>query len=243
MSPFEEMTSGYWYLQPTNFIETLEEQDRIALEEIAVCRPYPRGSHIFEAGETSDRVFIALSGRVKIYQISAAGREVIHWFCFPGELLGLADVSKGAPRSSFAEASVDSEIMAIDNAKFLKYMADRPMVALNAIEILSSRLRRLGGSLLDVATGDVALRLGRLVLGLAQTHGHPVCHNRLEPPEVCVKLVLTHQDIADMISASRQTVTTHLNDMRKDGLLHWQDHHIHLDRPDLVAQLVAERAG
>lgn len=230
-----------WFFSPHNFMDMLDEDDRRALSALATRRLVHKGQYIFEAGDRARRVFIVYSGRVKVYQISASGKEVILWFCFPGEIFGLAELSRSAERETFAQASVDMEILSIDQADFLGFIADRPTVAMNAIDVLSTRLRRLGQSVMNLATEDVSARLARLILGLAQSYGQRRCAVVLDPPEICVPITLTHQEIADMIGASRQTVTTTLNDFRRRGAIQFVEHHIHIHQPALLERILQSR--
>lgn len=230
-----------WYFPPSDFIGILDDDDRNALLKIARKWRFDKGEYIFEAGEPANRVYIVKSGQAKIYQISPSGKEVILWFCLPGEIFGLAELSCGAERAIYAQANIDTEILSIERGDFMNFMASHPIVAMNAIDVLSTHLRRLGRSLISLSTGDVAVRLAQLILSLAQSYGNHRCnykYYKLKPPEVCVDITLTHKEIADMIGASRQTVTTMLNDLKRKGALHWEAHHIHIDSPSALEQIL-----
>ncbi len=230
-----------WYFPPSDFIGILDDDDRNALLKVTRKWRFDKGEHIFEAGQPARRVYIVKSGQAKIYQISPSGKEAILWFCLPGEMFGLAELSSGAERAIYAQANVETEILSIERGDFLNFMATHPIVAMNTIDVLSTHLRRLGRSLMSLSTGDVAFRLALLILNLARSYGSHRCnykYYKLNPPEVCVDITLTHKEIADMIGASRQSVTTMLNDFKRRSALHWEVHHIHIDHPKVLEQIL-----
>lgn len=241
-SPSERLPDGladsFWLSPAADFLSSLDEDDRDALVSAARRRTFRKGHRIFEAGDPAAMLYILESGRAKVYQTSASGKEVILWFCFPGEIFGLAELSRGVERTISALAVDESEVLVLSKSDFLTFIAERPAVALTALDILSSRLRRLGETYMNLATEEVPVRLSRLLLSLAHGGERVRCAHPTAPGGVCVNMTLTHQEIADMVGASRQTVTTALNDLKRAGTIRWFDHHIHIDQPaDLAAAI------
>ena len=229
-----------WLFPSSDFLSALEEGDRLALFNMAWRKSFKKGMRIFEAGDEASMLYIMESGRAKIYQTSPSGKDIILWFCFPGETFGLAELSRGIKRTISACAMDDSQVLCLPKGDFLRFIAERPSVALSAIDILSTRLRRLGQTFMNLATEDVSLRIARLILGLAHGTGHETCGKVMPKETVCVNVTLTHQEIADMIGASRQTVTTALNELKRAGIIRWVDHHIHIERLSALKHIIGE---
>lgn len=68
------------------------------LSQLGKHRDYRKGCSIFRVGDPCAHVYFLESGRVKIYQPSSKGRDVILWFCLTGEIFGLAEAARGGQR-------------------------------------------------------------------------------------------------------------------------------------------------
>ncbi len=227
-----------WSAAHADFLSSLAPDEVNALKAKARRLSFSKGDQIFVAGDKSEAVYILISGCIKLFQLSPSGKEIILWFSFPGELFGVAETVRGVDREIFAEANVDSEILKLAEADFVEFLSSHPRSALRAIDILSARVRTLGSSIVDIAADDVETRLIRLLLRFAAGTLPMPCQLPLAPNEQCLNVRLTHNDLANLIGASRQTVTTMLTGLRRKDLLRLVDGHIHLLDPGRLKQLL-----
>lgn len=209
-----------WYTHPTDFLSTLTQHDWQVLNRLGHKRFYRKDDMVFHVGSPSDEVFILLEGRVKIFELSMEGKEVILWFCFPGELFGLSELFIGGGRQVNAQACSKVEILALKLNDFERYIRQNPNLAMSVIQVLGYRLRQLSSALLNLASDDVTARVVKLLTRLSSHYGKP-CENG-----IVLDIALTHQEIADMVSASRQTVTTVLSTLRKKSIIKVQQRFI-----------------
>jgi len=214
-----------------DFFSCLRPPQQKQLLNLGVKRRFKRDEMIFQAGSSSEDVFILLSGRVKIFQLSCDGREVILWFCFPGEIFGLAEVVRSGCREVNALACSSVELVTIKQADFRQYLLTEPEAAVSVIELMSGRLRELGDVLLNLASEDVRSRVIKLLTRLAARYG-----NR-QNQHIHLNIPLTHQEMADMIGTSRQTVTTVLGDLRRGGFLRIEQRNIIITDSEWVEKL------
>ena len=224
-----------WLAPPFDFLAHLSEPDRDSLRSLGRAQVVAKNAEVFHAGSPGEHVYLLEDGRVKIFHQSDGGREVIQWFCFPGEIFGVAEVSRIGPRGVCALACTDSTVIAIGHRAFRAFLRDRPDTAMQVIDVLASRLRVLGDMLIDFSADDVRSRLMKLLARLGARYGKP-CGAGL-----VVDIPLTHQEIADMIGTSRQTATTELGRLRREGVLRIEKHCIHIEDPGLRRSLAAER--
>src|SRR5450432_399252 len=89
--PKTEISSG-------EFMSPLSEQTLKAVAADGVVRTFPKGAILINEGDTSESLFILLSGRVKVYASNASGREIVLSFFGPGEYVG--EMSLDGRRSS-----------------------------------------------------------------------------------------------------------------------------------------------
>jgi len=217
-----EDVAGTWFVPPSDFLSKIPMADQSELEAIAKPRAFGKNEFIFQAESPGSNVYILTGGRVKIYQLSPVGKKSILWFCFPGEMFGLAEVARNQPREVFAQACTKSEVLSIDRKEFKAFLATHPESALLMIDLLSYRLRVLGEMLLNVSSDDVTIRVIKLITRLNALYGKKM------DQEMYLDIHLTHEEMADMISTTRQTVTTILGRLQRSGMLRIEDHTIHI---------------
>lgn len=200
-----------WVSASGCFLDQLERREREELLGLAKVRNYRKGAILFRAGIKGNMVYILESGRVKISQLSTTGREMILWFCLPGELFGLASVPSVGPRLVYAQACTEARVHCIARADFLNFIRGNANVSGELINLLLGRLYVLCDALLNASSECTEDRLLRLLSRLRHQYGRPV------GDELCLDIPLTQQEIADMIGSSRQTVSVLLNRMKQRG--------------------------
>jgi CRP/FNR family transcriptional regulator len=220
---------------PSNFLAQLTATDYADLAALARIQHHQKGDLVFRAGDPGHHVYFLKSGKVKIYQLSPLGREVILWFCFAGEIFGLAEVARGGGRIVNAQTCDQSEVLAVSQEQFKAFLAGHPQTALLSMQVLSSRLRILGEMFVNLVSDDVNTRIAKLILRLSARYGTRV------GKEIFLNIPLTHQEIADMVGTSRQTVTSALSTLKKQGVLSIDNHRIHIESEELLNEMTQSR--
>lgn len=211
-----------------DLLTRIPEGERAELLRLGAVKVFAKGDFIFSAGEPSHHVFLLLGGRIKIYQSSAVGKEAILWFCFAGELFGLAEAARGGGRVVSAQSCNACEVLCIRQEEFNAFLGTHPKTSLVIIQVLACRLRVLGEVVINLISDDVRTRVLKMMLQLGARCGIPTAHG------LYLDIELTHQEIADMIGTTRQTVTTTLAQLERDGLLAIQRHKIHITGNELL---------
>jgi CRP/FNR family transcriptional regulator len=218
--------------QPTSdFLGNLDAADRDTLAALGRHRGYARGEYVFRAGDAGAHVYFLASGRIKIYQPAGSGRDVILWFCLPGEIFGLAEVARGGGRVVSALACEKSAVLAVSQEAFKGFVASRPKAALLSMQVLSARLRGLSDVMVNLVSDDADTRIAKLILRLGARYG------RREQGVIHLDIPLTHQEIADMVGTTRQTVTSVLSKLKKQGVLSIDTHRIDIRSEELLSSL------
>lgn len=225
-----------WYLTPSDFLGNLSSADREQFVLLGHRHSYLKHAYVFRSGDPGHNVYVLEQGRAKIYKVSDSGKEVILWFCFPGEIFGLAEACRGGSRDVYAQVCTDAVVHRIPRERFSSFIEQRPRVATQVIDLLSCRLRVLGDILTNLASDDASSRVIKLLLRLCSRYGRaePVSGNG-----VCLDIPLTHQEIADMLGTSRQTVSTVMGELKRSGVLRMRHRYMHIDPSRLQGLLVA----
>ncbi len=197
-----------------DIISQLSADDREKLIKRTIIRDYPKGAIISSPGETARYVYYVMEGRVKIYDLSACGREIVFRTCAPKSFFGIAEIFGRHERQVFAEALEPVKILCIEKPAFELLIKSNPAVALLVIRVLGNRVRQAHRSIKSFVFSDTRSRMAQLLIKLAESDGE-----RYPDGKVVLKSKLTHQEIADMIGAIRQTVSEIINDLKKKGYI------------------------
>jgi CRP/FNR family transcriptional regulator len=184
------------------------------LDTIKFTSVYPKGSIFFVDGEEPRGVFILCSGRAKLTTSSAEGRTLIVKIAEPGEVLGASATILGRPYEVSAETLEPSQLNFIKRDDFLRFLNSHTEACMHTAQQLSEKyqsaqreIRSLG---LAQSTGE---KLGKLLLDWCALHGETT------PKGVRLKVLLTHEEIAQMIGTTRETVTRLLSDFKRKKIL------------------------
>ncbi|MFY9532220.1 MAG: Crp/Fnr family transcriptional regulator [Candidatus Acidiferrales bacterium] len=179
------------------------------LDAISSPATYPKGAILFVEGQEPRGVFVICNGRVKLSASSADGKALILRIAEPGEVVGLPGTISGKPYELTAEALEPIQANFIPREEFLQFLREHGEAALRVAEILSNiyhathrEVRYLGLS------SSAAEKLARFLLDLMASDGQ----NR-------ATLTLTHEEIAEMLGASRETVTRLFASFKKKQLV------------------------
>ena len=221
----------------TDFVSRLGSDEREQLFKLGSRKHFLKDETICSLGRTNDEIYILVTGRVKIFELTAEGKEVILWFCTAGELFGIADAltaNEIGTRRINAQSCGYTELLAVNYQGFLQFVKSNPMVSLPLLQLLSFRLREVSEVLSDITSVDVASRVIKLLNRLGERYGRRVENG------VFLELPVTHQEMADMIGASRQTVTTVLGDLKRRGLIQMQQRTLFICDGSWVENLVPQ---
>jgi CRP/FNR family transcriptional regulator, cyclic AMP receptor protein len=189
------------------------------LEQIAshvIERRYPRNTTIVEEGLAGDYMYIIREGRVKVTKLSEDGREKILEFLEAGSFVGEMALLERAPRSASVKTLAPVRLLALSRNDFLSLLRRSPDLGLAVIEVLCSRLRTQNDQASALSFQRVKDRTKGLLQRLARSEH---TDGTLSTP------TLTHQQIADMIGTSRETVTRVVKELKHEGWLDQEGKH------------------
>jgi CRP-like cAMP-binding protein len=171
-------------------------------------RGYPKGTVILFEDEPGDSLFIVRGGQVKVVLVGEDGREVILGMLGVGSHFGELSLIDSRPRSAHVIAVEDSTLIVLRREDFRRRVEESPAVAWALMQELSRRLRRADEQIGSLVLLDVDGRIARLLLDAAGEGGTAIIERRL-----------THQTIAQMIGASRETVSRAMREFQERKLI------------------------
>jgi CRP-like cAMP-binding protein len=199
-----------WYYTLTDFRKVIDPKYLKGLKP----HSYKKNELIYAPGDKSDRIYLVSSGIVKIFSITVTGKETSMSLRYPGDIFGLAEIYGGECRFCFAGAYKDATVYPIKKDLLTKMINENPEIATKIIGFLGKRLLEKEIYIEHSVVRNVEGRVAHLFVKIAVQEGK-WCEDGL----VKIDFKLTHQTIADLVGASRQTVTEALNDLEKKGLI------------------------
>jgi len=216
-------------------IETvaLDEIEKALIRQAGSTVHYPRGHVIFAAGDLADRVYLIESGYVKIYRLSADGRRVtVGSIRSPGEMMGLAETLWGGERTCFAGAINNVTLVILRKNKFEELMAAHPFLAVKIAKLLGARMREAEGIIHEMVSWQAPGRLAMTLLKIGERCGVETRNG------IKLGLQLTHEELANMVGTSRQTVTSLLNTFKHENSIAYEGREISIINPDKLARWI-----
>lgn len=168
---------------------------------MATCR---QGQLLYEPAETDDALFVLKAGNVRLYRLAPDGRKLVVAVLGPGSIFGEMAAIGQSMTGSFAEAVDDCTVCIMSQVDIEQIMLEHPAVAVQMVRLLSARLREAEDKLEQMAFAPVHRRLARLLLQLAR-NGEVAGYS--------------HQELADMVGVSRETVSRAIIDLKSAGVI------------------------
>ncbi|MBS4065656.1 MAG: Crp/Fnr family transcriptional regulator [Chitinophagaceae bacterium] len=175
----------------------------------------PKGEYVYFDSHNLNKLYFLKGGMIKIGHIDNEGKEVIKEIIREGEIFGQFTLEKNNLNGEFAQAyKSDVSLCAFNIEDFEKLLKKKPEIAFYFSKQVGQKLHKLQNRLLNLLNKDVKTRLLNFLIMLAQEEGETV-----DGDSYIIHNFLTHEDMAQLIASSRQTVTTMLNHMETKGLV------------------------
>jgi CRP/FNR family cyclic AMP-dependent transcriptional regulator len=188
------------------------------LNKLKLTRFYPRNSVLFIEGQRPQGVHVLRSGRVKVSITSAKGKTLILRIAQPGDLLGINATLTGKPYGATVETLEPCQIDFVSRESLLELLNRDEKACLGMARVLS---RKLSGVVAHnrwlFLSQSASEKLARLLVRWCDEGGKPTAHG------IRINLGLTHEELAQMICTSRETVTRLLADLKRKQVLSLSD--------------------
>ena len=184
-------------------------------------RRYKEGKILFFKGDKANSFFLVLKGEIKVIRTSDSGREKILKKMKKGDFFGEMGIIEGNKRSATAVVNKDSNLIIIDKESFLYLIKKYPEIALNMITDLSKRLRKADEDIENLAFFNVEMQLRSFLkergVKFQKTDKYIIDEN------------FTHQELANYLGTSRETVTRVYNKLKEKGVIEYKNNKIILN--------------
>jgi CRP/FNR family transcriptional regulator len=201
-----------WYLKRSRLFERASDEAIAGYEHIFTQVTYRKRAVVFEQGDVGRTVYFVKIGRVRIARATADGKEIIVALLGPGDLFGEEIIfSDDVVRSTFATCMEDTLLCTARAADLYGLMTRHPVLAVNVAKYLSEQRDDALSIAEDFAYLKIPDRLMKLLERLASDYGVPSRDGTL------IDVSLTQADIASLIGSTRETVSSQLSQLAREG--------------------------
>ena len=215
-----------WYLKKVPLLSELAPDAVATVAETVEMKEIRRRQVIYLPGDPGSAVFLVNGGRVKVSKVTRDGKELTLAYRGPGEIFGEACLIDGGPREEMAEAMENALVTEIQRPEFERLLQTQPMLGYRMTKVLAQRRREVESKIENLVFKDVNSKLAELLLRLATEYGVDDSRGTL------VALKITHQEMANLIGSTRETVSLTLSQFKRKGLIQTEGRKVILADPE-----------
>ena len=220
-----------WYLKQIKVFAGLSETDKQELHAITRMVSYAKDELIYLPGQPGNTVYVLKTGRVKISRLNEDGREATICILEAGEIFGEVETLGGIPRETMVQALEPILVCEIPRDDFGRFLDKCPPVGKRILKLIGGCLRYVETKLSDLVFRSASARLARLLLELSETMGES------DQGGIRLNVRFTHQNLANLIGTSRETVSALLSQFQRQGLVTQNHRYLYLLDSDRLARI------
>jgi CRP/FNR family cyclic AMP-dependent transcriptional regulator len=185
---------------------------------------------VYLPGDRAQGIFFVAQGRVKISKVTRDGKELTLAYRTTGDFFGEPCLLEGGPREEMAEAMEATTAVEVDRETLDQALQTSAQTAHSFTRALIARRKDLESRMEQLIFKDVGAKLAELLLDLGIHHGIEDVRG------LVVGLKITHQEMANLIGSTRETVSLTLSQFKRKGLIQTEGRKVILaDREGLKA--------
>ncbi|HZX27832.1 MAG TPA: Crp/Fnr family transcriptional regulator [Telluria sp.] len=232
-------------LKPANVVETtalaiqlrkipllaeLSDEDMARVKAEMRVRPFHKREVVLHKGGIGDALLFLFAGQLQVIDVTEDGRAIGLRMLAPGDFFGEIAVINNSTRSASVVAMNDVLVGFLPAATAMYLFAHSPSVARQMLEHLAQKIQRDSEFRALLSINNTAKRIYTYLVLMQQPPSQAGA-----PPEVNLP---THQDIANMINTSRETVTRALASLVQQGIVRKDSHKLIIVKPDALQKMV-----
>jgi CRP/FNR family cyclic AMP-dependent transcriptional regulator len=201
------------FIRRVPLFATLSDGEFKSLEQIFHVKAYRRNQIIFLEEETGNYMYIVLAGKVKVTKSTIGGKETILAIHQAGDFFGEMALLDGKTSPATVSAMEDCRIATIYSEDFHRLVMRNDKVVRQIIHVLCGRLRNVWAQVQDLTYSTAEARICAGLRQLSKRHGV------VDARGIIINLKITHQELAEMVGTSRETVTRTLARLQKKAII------------------------
>jgi CRP/FNR family transcriptional regulator len=221
------------HLRSDNFFCALSHKSLNAFHQVKHAAVFPEGAVIFVEGQTPRGIFMLCQGQAKLSTTSREGKTFILRIAKAGEVLGLHAIVTGKPYEATVETMQPSQLNFVNREDFLRFLKENGDACLHAAQQISRECRDAYQVVRSIGlSNSISARVAKFLLESA-------ADAQASNGRVTVRLVLTHEEISQLVGASRETITRTLSELRQKEIVELKGSTLTVHNKPALEQLAA----
>lgn len=200
-------------LSQISLFDELSMEDLQIIDKLSQMKPVKKGTLILSPNSPIEALFFLKKGQVRLFRMNQNGKQFTVDILVDGNVFGETSSLSLTDDQIYAEAMTDAYLCVLDKSEFEHFVEKNPKIALKFIAILSTRLKEIYSLSEKIALEDVKYRVLHLLLQLSEKTG------KRKNEWQTIDMKLTHQDIANMIGSTRETTSTVMSQLKREGFI------------------------
>lgn len=200
-------------LQRTALFGCLTEKELADIAQRAVELHFKKGEMLFLCEEEAKGLFVVVSGKIRVFQQNPEGREQVMHVDTVGSVIADVPVFDDGPYPASAVSELDVDVLFIEKRQMHQFCLKYPSLALTALRLMASRVRKHAQLVEALSFHDVGQRLASFLITEGLHAGNP------SQGRITFQLLLSNSEIASRIGSVRDVVSRALARLKHDGLI------------------------
>jgi CRP-like cAMP-binding protein len=209
-----EDSKKLWYFDGFNLLDALSMEEKMQISKMVTDKEVGKKEILYFSEDTADKVFFLKKGKVKISKYSEDGKELIVSILGPGEVFGETGVIDTNLHNEVAEVMEDAIVCTMKVEHMQDMLTSNPNFNMSVTKLIGLKYRKIQSRLESLVFKTAPQRIRGFIKEMADEHGQTLING-----ELVVKLKLKHEDIAKLTATTRQSVTSELNKLEKEGVI------------------------
>jgi CRP-like cAMP-binding protein len=205
-----------WYLSQISIFEEMSREEIREIDQLDTIHHFnwiTKNTLVQTPESAREGLYFVKEGKLRLYKLNDTGKQFTLGILTRGNIFGELNSFSFGTRRVYIETMESSLLCTLSEPQFERLMINRPQLALKFLKALSDRLKEREDQLEQLALHGLRKR----VLNLLSTLGAKF--SVIQDGYALIDLPLTHQEIANMIGASREAVSSVMSELAKEGVV------------------------
>ncbi|WP_314586741.1 Crp/Fnr family transcriptional regulator [Paenibacillus terrigena] len=217
------------YLSQFNLLKSLSNEDLIEMDELTSITIMPKSTYIQTPDTFKEGLYFVKQGKVRLFKLNAEGKQFTSDILCEGNVFGEMNMISLGTRDHYIETIEESHICLMNKDRFESYLMQRPRFMMNMIKVLSDRIVGMSHLTQNLILGNLHSKIIYVAKKLADQFGY----STHDEEYLRINYALSHQEIANLVGATREAVTIALQELVKENLIQTGFKTIYLHRDQL----------
>lgn len=202
------------YLSQFNLLNSLSMEDLIEMEQLTLITTFPKNTFIQTPETFSEGLYFIKKGKLRLYKVNAQGKQFTSDILNEGNVFGEMDIISFGTRENFIETIEESHICLMNKERFENFLIQRPQFMMTLLKVLSNRVIGMSQLTQNLALGKLHDKVLYALIKLSDQFGLTGDNEYYK-----IDFPLSHQEIANLVGATREAVTVVLQELVKEEVI------------------------